>query len=503
MARAKSCGLFGFCLLFPVLLHGQVTVANHWQLCSGCGNTSFYHGDFNNDGYEDLAYIESVDRGGYPVFAVEFAKKDGTYLPATEYEVPLNQGDTDSIAQLAVGDFYHDGNLAILAFTYDSGNAYVYRNNGQGALTLQGSFAYAPSGGSVDSASAAVGDYNHDGNLDVAVVNNGYLHIWLGDGKGGFSAGQTQSVNGTTVAMGDFDGDGKADLLIGRDTSATGTAYVYYGDGAGHFPEEVTLSLPQGYAAFTAGDVNSDAKSDVLAVDPAAGANRVFVFYGDPQRQFASRTSIQAGRCVTGDAQVADMDGNGLNDVVVEELDCANPGTGPLWVDVLRRNPDSSYLPDQTVYWAQKSPDGEIHELSQPPLLLRANQDATPDLLVVQCFDSYCSQTANTTQLNTTSGNWPSCSAPWAAEGITVCSPLNGVSGSLVQFQIGAAGPVPMRDVEVWVDGSKVAEQIDGFSYYTWLRQSVNLGPGSHSVTVFAAGWDQSLVRKSFTLDVQ
>ena len=126
--------------------------------------------------------------------------------------------------------------------------------------------------------------------------------------------------------------------------------------------------------------MNSDAKSDVMAVDPGAGTSRVFVFYGDAGRQFASRTSILVGRCVTGNAQVADMDGNGLNDLVVEETDCGNLGTGPLYVDVLTRNPDSSYNPDQTVYWAQKAPDGAIHEISQPPLILRADQDATPDL---------------------------------------------------------------------------------------------------------------------------
>jgi len=503
MPRAKSCALFVLCLAFPVLVFGQVHFANHTQTCSNCGDTSFYHGDFNNDGYEDLAYIEDLPMGGYPNFVVEFSNKDGSYASGTTYQVPLNNGDTDSIAQLAVGDFTHDGNLTIIALTYDSGNAYLYRNNGQGALTLQGAFAYAPSDGSVDSVSAAVADYNHDGNLDVAVINNGYLHIWLGDGTGSFTAGPTQSVNGTTVTVGDFDGDGKADLLVALDHSAISTAYLYYGDGTGHFPDEVTLNLPTGFAVFTAGDVNSDAKSDVMAVDPGAGASRVFVFYGDAERQFASRTSVLVGRCVTGNAQVADMDGNGLNDLVVEEMDCGNTGTGPLYVDVLTRNPDSSYNPDETVFWAQKAPDGLIHEISQAPLILRADQDATPDLLVQQCLDSYCVDTANTTQLNTTSGNWPSCSAPWFAEGFTVCSPLNGASASPVRFEIGAAGPVPMRDLEVWVDGSRVAEQIDGFSYYTWLDQSVNLSPGTHNVTAYAAGWDQSLMKTSFIIHLQ
>jgi hypothetical protein len=60
-----------------------------------------------------------------------------------------------------------------------------------------------------------------------------------------------------------------------------------------------------------------------------------------------------------------------------------------------------------------------------------------------------------------------------------------------------------MRKVEVWVDGNKRVEQSDGFSHYTYLNRSLSLRPGSHAVTVFAAGWDNWLESKSFTLDVK
>jgi hypothetical protein len=68
---------------------------------------------------------------------------------------------------------------------------------------------------------------------------------------------------------------------------------------------------------------------------------------------------------------------------------------------------------------------------------------------------------------------------------------------------VGAAGPAAMRDVEVWIDGKKEAEQIDGFSNYTFLKKSLSLSAGSHEVGIYAAGWDQSLVKKSFTIDVK
>ena len=150
--------------------------------------------------------------------------------------------------------------------------------------------------------------------------------------------------------MGDFDGDGRADLLIYGDPAAISSAYVYYGDGTGHFPQSITLSLPKGFAAFSAGDVNTDGKMDVLAVDSTVSSNRIYLFYGDSSRKFSTRTSILGARCLADSpVQVADLDGNGQNDLIFEDFSCANPNTGPLYVDVVTRNTDSSYNPHQTI----------------------------------------------------------------------------------------------------------------------------------------------------------
>jgi hypothetical protein len=74
---------------------------------------------------------------------------------------------------------------------------------------------------------------------------------------------------------------------------------------------------------------------------------------------------------------------------------------------------------------------------------------------------------------------------------------------SPVSFKVGAAGQVPMRDMEVWVDGKKAALQVGGFSNYTFLNRSLSLSAGTHAVAIFAAGWDQSLQKKTFTLNVK
>ena len=493
-------------LAFPTLaVASPVTVSNHTQVCSYCGDLGYFHADLNNDGNEDLIYIAQPPRNPPLSIVIRFSNGDGTYAAPVSYSTPPMTGTTgpQSIATLALGDFNHDGSIDIVAFTYDSGNAYVFLNNGKGAFTLGTSFNFNPPGQS-GNISVTVGDFNHDNLDDLAYIESGQLVIKFGDGKGAFTTGPSMQVQGNELVMGDFDGDGAADLLVYYDYANLNNAYVLYGDRTGHFPVTTPISLPSGFAAFSIGDVNSDGVMDILAVDPTVSTKKIFIFYGDSSRKFPHQTTLSVSRCLGGDAaQVADMDGNGINDVIVTESDCANPSNGTRWVDILTRNPNASYNPDQTIYWAQPSPDGNTYAIDLPPVIFHANRDSKPDLMVHQCDDQYCYVHYTTTQLNTTAGNFPTCDAPPAASGINVCTPTSAPVASPVRFQIGASLPVIARDIEVWVDGKKLAEQIYGFSQYAYLDRSVSLTPGTHRVGVYAAGWDQSTILKTFTVTVQ
>ena len=103
---------------------------------------------------------------------------------------------------------------------------------------------------------------------------------------------------------------------------------------------------------------------------------------------------------------------------------------------------------------------------------------------------------------NSSTGAFPGCGFSGAAEGISICSPP-ATSSAPVRFSIASAGPTPMRTAAVWVDGKKVAEQLaHAFSNYSFLDASVALSAGSHSVTLFGTGWDDTLQTRSFTLQV-
>ena len=60
-----------------------------------------------------------------------------------------------------------------------------------------------------------------------------------------------------------------------------------------------------------------------------------------------------------------------------------------------------------------------------------------------------------------------------------------------------------MRKVEVWVDGEKLGEDDNGFSNYSFFNHSYDVMSGTHHVDIYAAGWDNSLEKQSFSLSVR
>jgi hypothetical protein len=444
--------------------------------------------DFNNDGREDLvSNVFPVQTGGVGEFNVRLSTGDGTYAAPKLYTLP--NGDT--FVGVTVGDFNSDGSADLAVSGLNS--IYVYVNDGKGNLTVLGTLA-TPTGGQ-----AAAGDFNHDRLVDLAYVANGGLHILFGDGKGGFTQGPVTPVNweGEPLLVGDYDGDGMADIAWGDYVNYT-TATVLYGDNTGHFvPKYVTASEE---VIFTTGDVNSDGRTDLIG--SPGQAKHIDIFYGNVARTFANHTTVALKGCATNVASAVDVDGNGINDLMVLESNCSTTGGGPNsnTVGILTRNSNASYNAEQTIVTSTVQNSG-IGSIVYGPIVLRGDRNSKPDVAVGVCADDECLGTNFQILLNTTSGGFPACAPPNAFEGINVCSP-GASAASPVAFHVGAAGQVPMRKVEVWVDGTKKVEQLDGFSRYTFLDKSLSLTPGSHKVTIFAAGWDNWIEQKTFTLSV-
>src|SRR5947207_3285190 len=129
--------------------------------------------------------------------------------------------------------------------------------------------------------SAAVGDFNGDGKLDLveANFNTGNVTILLGNGNGTFQAPRSYGTNGapTSVAVGDFNRDGKLDLVVTNlvnNSGGAGSMGVLLGNGDGTFQPVVNYGLGSNPDSVAIGDFNGDGKLD-LAVANSGG-------YGNP-----------------------------------------------------------------------------------------------------------------------------------------------------------------------------------------------------------------------------
>jgi len=225
-------------------------------LASGTTYGSYYIavGDFNNDGKLDVVIIDP------PYVSVLLGNGDGTFQP------PSDNDSFKGPEQLAVGDFNNDHFLDVLVsggsgLSSDFG---VLLGNGNG--TLQPAITY-PLQVRPDSA-AAVGDFNHDGNLDFAIAQDG-VEVFLGRGDGTFQLGVNYPIPGLVadVVAGYFGGDGNLDLVAASDPPSVVDELVSNGDGT----FEVRFYADGVGGGPYAGDFNHDGKLDLALLSPDLG----------------------------------------------------------------------------------------------------------------------------------------------------------------------------------------------------------------------------------------
>ncbi len=203
--------------------------------------------DFNNDGIPDLA--AGLD-GGQIVVSLG----DGN----ATFSDPRNATDVyySGLAGLittAFGDFNGDGNLD-LAFAADfqvaDGITGLAVSLGKGDGTFDAGWKYRnpPSGLVVD---LVAGDFNRDGKLDIVGGDCCFNYVFLGNGNGTFRLSTTyQGEGGVNIVAGDFNGDGILDLAFFGDTVVGGQQEypisIALGNGDGTFRPPVTITTLYG-----------------------------------------------------------------------------------------------------------------------------------------------------------------------------------------------------------------------------------------------------------------
>lgn len=298
------------------------TVADY---AAGTSPRAIAVGDFNGDGKADVAVANWWDNG----VSVLLGDGAGAFGAATRFDTG------NAPTSVVVGDFNGDGKLDLAVANFGGPSISILLGNGSGGFAAPVDLALT---GQMNPTAVAAGDFNGDGKLDLAVtmsfgfgnVTPGQVAVLLGNGLGGFGAPASFAVGGTpvSVATGDFNGDGELDLAVAN--SLVGTLSVLLGDGNGAFAAAPDLAVDGWPSAVTAGDFNGDGKVDLAVTVNSSVVNNasVAILTGTGAGTFAPATVFVLDRVNGANLTalaLADFDGNGKLDLAVsdERAGCA------------------------------------------------------------------------------------------------------------------------------------------------------------------------------------
>jgi len=318
--------------------------------------------DVNGDGKLDL--ITSLYQTDS--VTVQLGSGDGTFQAATNILIEPGFAPAESHLFSLRGN----GVLDLVVASFNLNEIAVLMGNGNG--TFQSPVFYTVGSSSNVAYSLTAGDFNHDGNLDIAVANtgDGTVSILLGDGTGTLTPSGLPIRVGTdpeAIRAGDFDGDGYSDLVVAN--YADGTVSTLLNNRSGGFTRTTVAVGSSADSGPQALAITGSGSSLLLAVANYRD-NTVSVMQSDGTGSFGAQTIIPVGKGPD-DVNFADFNGDGTPDLAVSNysdgtvnLVLAPAGShqvlGPFKVG---NNPYSAAVGD-------------------------LNLDGTPDLVVANCFSN-------------------------------------------------------------------------------------------------------------------
>jgi hypothetical protein len=193
---------------------------------------------------------------------------DGTFAPEVRYYAGWNLSS-------AVGDFDHDGDNDVAVTNFKENTVTVFRNDGNGVLTR---YADVPVGRNPRSIQAAI--IKGDGDIDLAVALSGTSEVILlaNDGVGGFTGSASAcivGVNPKTLIVGDFDRNAGQDLATANNGAGTVSILPDVGPPGSAMVRAAMLKRQRKFEAGAAGE--GDARFALAASRPNPARGEAFI----------------------------------------------------------------------------------------------------------------------------------------------------------------------------------------------------------------------------------
>ncbi|MEW5850656.1 MAG: FG-GAP-like repeat-containing protein [Myxococcota bacterium] len=282
----------------------------------GCGRVAT--GDFNLDGAPDVVVA------GYGNAKLVWRHGVTTkHYGRARFDNRITYDATRRINHAALADVDHDGkvDMMVAVQTQDNNNGAVNVLRGFGHGDLYTGYFGDVSTDPTDE--VVTGDFNGDGNVDLAWRVDNELHATLSTGLGGFSGDvvvDTAWTSGGEMAVVDLNDDGLQDLVhlvinVGQQGYirylADGTANIF---GAGSL---FSLAPNTDVRGLGVGDLNGDGRPDVAVVSAAFPGANPQVCLSDGTGGCSSFYTAPVSDEDARDIFLEDVDNNGFTDIVV------------------------------------------------------------------------------------------------------------------------------------------------------------------------------------------
>ena len=468
----KHLFLVALLLLLSLTSFGQSFTTQAYPI--GSGANQIIQADFNGDHIPDLATVNTSSN----TVSILINNGDGTFRAHTEYATgPSPLG-------LAAVDWNKDGKMDLVVVNNGADAAHsvsILIGNGDGTFQPHQDIPGAPNATSI-----TVGDFNHDGNPDIATSSNtpvNAVYVSLGNGNGGVLAQKVTSGFGqkpqpgenqyrvTKIAWADFNRDGKDDLYYiqccGGFDVEIGAWGVLIGNGDGTFTDHVvsTLSVPRDLISV---DINQDGLSDLLM--PYAGCHTpcdgsvAEINNGNGTFTEVANTPIN-DHIPT--AAAFDVEGDGLKDFISLGTDDINGDPTKTQLQIARQNADGTFASPAIVTLAAPSSN------SASVVTADFNHDGKLDLAFVSSGGQNVFVVLNTTPSS-------ACRFRTTDHTVTLCHPSDGVVGSSpVHIVSHATSSTLVSASQIYADFKLVFQVSSGN-----IDTNLSLLPGNHRLEV-------------------